>query len=173
MLSVDGDADAAVEARIRIDWNKFRQLVPLLTNKDVSSKMTYIVSSGALNSTPTNQLWYCCVGVSYVSTMLRVCILCQVGHETLSQSISIVVHVVMCFTESLIDKWTPTSRLQPHQESRLQCCDHDLTCAVLWVPLSHRDLHLAVMSYLLHACTGKPCDDTFSLLSVLPVMNLV
>ena len=56
MLSVDGDADAAVEARIRIDWNKFRQLVPLLTNKDVSSEMTYIVSSGALNSTPTNQL---------------------------------------------------------------------------------------------------------------------
>ena len=34
MLSVDGDADA--EARIRIGWNKFRQLVPLLTNKDVS-----------------------------------------------------------------------------------------------------------------------------------------
>jgi len=36
MLSVDGDADAAVEARLRIGWNKFRQLVPLLTNKDVS-----------------------------------------------------------------------------------------------------------------------------------------
>ena len=36
ILSVDGDADAAVEARIRIGWNKFRQLVPLLTNKDVS-----------------------------------------------------------------------------------------------------------------------------------------
>ena len=36
MLSVDGGADAAVEARIRIGWNKFRQLVPLLTNKDVS-----------------------------------------------------------------------------------------------------------------------------------------
>ena len=34
ILSVDGDADAAVEARIRIGW--FRQLVPLLTNKDVS-----------------------------------------------------------------------------------------------------------------------------------------
>jgi len=33
---VDGDADAAVEARIQIGWNKFRQLVPLLTNKDVS-----------------------------------------------------------------------------------------------------------------------------------------
>ena len=26
-LSVDGDADAAAEARIRIGWNKFRQLV--------------------------------------------------------------------------------------------------------------------------------------------------
>ena len=33
MLSVDGDADAAVEAKIlRIGWNKFRQLVPLLTS---------------------------------------------------------------------------------------------------------------------------------------------
>ena len=32
MLSVDGDADA----RIRIGWNKFRQLVPLLTNRDIS-----------------------------------------------------------------------------------------------------------------------------------------
>jgi len=36
MLSVDGHADAAVEARIRIGWNKFRQLVPLLTNRDIS-----------------------------------------------------------------------------------------------------------------------------------------
>ena len=36
MLSVDGHANAAVEAIIRIGWNKFRQLVPLLTNKDVS-----------------------------------------------------------------------------------------------------------------------------------------
>jgi len=39
MLRVDGDADAAVEAQIRIGWNKFRQLgqlVPLLTNKDIS-----------------------------------------------------------------------------------------------------------------------------------------
>ena len=32
-MSVDGDADAAVEARIRIGWNKFRQLVPLLKGK--------------------------------------------------------------------------------------------------------------------------------------------
>ena len=36
MLSVDGDADAAVEVRIRIGWNKFRQLVLLLTSKDIS-----------------------------------------------------------------------------------------------------------------------------------------
>ena len=36
MLSVEGDADAAVEARIRVGWNKFRQLVPLLTNNDIS-----------------------------------------------------------------------------------------------------------------------------------------
>jgi len=35
MLSVDADADAAVKARIRIRWNKFRQLVPLLTNRDI------------------------------------------------------------------------------------------------------------------------------------------
>jgi len=35
-MSVDGDADAAVETRIRIGWNKFRQLVPLLTNNDIS-----------------------------------------------------------------------------------------------------------------------------------------
>ena len=32
----NGDADAAVETRIRIGWNKFRKLVPLLTNKDIS-----------------------------------------------------------------------------------------------------------------------------------------
>jgi len=36
MVSVDGDADAAVKARIRIGWNKFRQLVPLLTDRDIS-----------------------------------------------------------------------------------------------------------------------------------------
>jgi len=36
MLSVDGDADVAVEARIHIGWNKFMQLVPLLTNRDIS-----------------------------------------------------------------------------------------------------------------------------------------
>ena len=42
---MDGDADAAVEARIRIGWNKFRQLVPLLTNKDV-----YLIMRGRLYS---------------------------------------------------------------------------------------------------------------------------
>jgi len=40
MLSSDGDADAAVENRIRIGWNKFRQLVPLLTNKDILLNMS-------------------------------------------------------------------------------------------------------------------------------------
>jgi len=35
-LSVHGDADTAVEIRILIGWNKFRQLAPLLTNKDIS-----------------------------------------------------------------------------------------------------------------------------------------
>jgi len=36
MLSVDVDADAAVETRIQIGWNKFKQLIPLLTNMDMS-----------------------------------------------------------------------------------------------------------------------------------------
>jgi len=36
MLSVDGDANAAVEARIQIGWNKFQQLVALLTNRGIS-----------------------------------------------------------------------------------------------------------------------------------------
>jgi len=51
MLSVDGDADAAVEARIRIVWNKFRQLVPMLTNKDVSLIMRRLYSSCVRSST--------------------------------------------------------------------------------------------------------------------------
>ena len=50
MLSVDGDADAAVEARIRIDWNKLRQLVPLLTNKDVSLIMRGRLYSSCVRS---------------------------------------------------------------------------------------------------------------------------
>ena len=50
MLSVNGDADAAVEARIRIGWNKFRQLVPLLTNKDVSLIMRGRLYSSCVRS---------------------------------------------------------------------------------------------------------------------------
>jgi len=41
-LSVDGDADAAVQTRMQIGWNKFRQLVPLFTNKDISSSLVTI-----------------------------------------------------------------------------------------------------------------------------------
>jgi len=36
MLSAEGDADGAMETRIRIGWNKFRQLVPLLSSKDIA-----------------------------------------------------------------------------------------------------------------------------------------
>ena len=36
MLSMDRDAIAAVEVRIQIGWNIFRQLVSLLTNSDIS-----------------------------------------------------------------------------------------------------------------------------------------
>ena len=50
MLSVDGDADAAVEARIRIGWNKFRQLVPRLTNTDVSLIMRGMMYSSCVRS---------------------------------------------------------------------------------------------------------------------------
>ena len=54
MLSVDGDADAAVEARIRTGWNKFRQLVPLLTNKDVRRRLySSCVRSSMLHGSET------------------------------------------------------------------------------------------------------------------------
>ena len=43
-------ANAAVEARIRIGWNKFRQLVPLLTNKDVSLIMRGRLYSSCVRS---------------------------------------------------------------------------------------------------------------------------
>jgi len=49
ILSVD-DADAAAEARIRIRWNKFRQLVPLLTTKDVSLIMRGRLYSSCMRS---------------------------------------------------------------------------------------------------------------------------
>jgi len=35
-LSVDGDADAAMEARIQTGWNTFRQLLSLLTSIDIT-----------------------------------------------------------------------------------------------------------------------------------------
>jgi len=35
MLSVDGDADTAVEARIQTGWNKLRHLVLLFINMDI------------------------------------------------------------------------------------------------------------------------------------------
>ena len=54
MLSVDGDADAAVEAKIRIRWNKFRQLVALLTNRDISLiRIGSCVRSGMLHGSET------------------------------------------------------------------------------------------------------------------------
>ena len=51
MLSVDEDADVAVEARIRIGWNKFTQLVPLFTNKDVSLILRGRLYSSCVRST--------------------------------------------------------------------------------------------------------------------------
>jgi len=44
------NADAAVEARIRNRWNKFRQLVILLTNKDVSLIMRGKLYSSCVRS---------------------------------------------------------------------------------------------------------------------------
>jgi len=53
MLSVHEDADAAVETRILIwiiGWNKFRQLVPLLTNMDISLIMRGRLSGEVLSA---------------------------------------------------------------------------------------------------------------------------
>jgi len=50
MLSVDGDGAAAVETRIRIGWNKFRQLVPLLTTKDISLTVRGRLDSSCVRS---------------------------------------------------------------------------------------------------------------------------
>ena len=50
MLSVDRDAGAAMDARIRIGWNKFRQLVPLLISKDVSLIMRGRLYSSCVRS---------------------------------------------------------------------------------------------------------------------------
>jgi len=76
-------------------------------------------------------------------------------------------NVVVRFTEPLIDTSTPISRLQLwlDQGGRLLFCDPDLTRVVLWVPLSHRNLHLAVTARPVHGCTGEPCDDALPVLS--------
>jgi len=44
MVSVDGDDDEAVEARVQNRWSKFRQLVPLPTNKNI-----FLFMRGKLN----------------------------------------------------------------------------------------------------------------------------
>jgi len=43
MLSVDRDAGAAVKTRIWNGWNKFRQLVPVLTNRYIIDSEREIV----------------------------------------------------------------------------------------------------------------------------------
>jgi len=50
MLSVDGDADAAMGARIQTGWNKFKQLIPLLTNKDISLIRRWRLHSSCVRS---------------------------------------------------------------------------------------------------------------------------
>jgi len=50
MLSVDGDAHVPVENRVRIEWNKFRQLVPLLSNKGMSLIVTGRLYSSCVRS---------------------------------------------------------------------------------------------------------------------------
>jgi len=52
------NSHAAVEARIRIGWNKFRQLVPLLTNMDILLIMrgrlySHCARSGMLHGSET------------------------------------------------------------------------------------------------------------------------
>jgi len=56
MLSLDGDVDAAAENRIQIGWNKFGQLGPLLTNKDISTKVRGRLYSSCLQSS----MWHGC-----------------------------------------------------------------------------------------------------------------
>jgi len=59
MLSVGGDADAAMETRIQIGWNKFRQLIPLLTNKDISLSVRGRLYSSCVRSSMLhgNETW--------------------------------------------------------------------------------------------------------------------
>jgi len=57
MLSVDGDADAAVEAKIRIGWNKFRQLNLFHPIRILASTTT------SLPHTPHGHLTAFCTGI--------------------------------------------------------------------------------------------------------------
>jgi len=57
MLSVDGDTDAAVETRIQIGWNKFRQLVRLLTNRDISLIVRGRLYSSCVQSSMYDKGW--------------------------------------------------------------------------------------------------------------------
>jgi len=50
MLNVDGDANVTVKNRIRTGRNKFRQLVPLLTDKDISLIVTGRLYSSCMQS---------------------------------------------------------------------------------------------------------------------------
>jgi len=52
-MSVDGDADAAVATRIRIGWNKFRHLLPLLTNNDIRRWYSICLRSSMLHGSET------------------------------------------------------------------------------------------------------------------------
>jgi len=90
MLSVDGDAAAVVEARIRIGWNKFRQLVPLLTNKDVSLIMRgrlYCSCARSINCSddcfrtcvPTISDIFSNADDSLFKTILKNCLSCSVS----------------------------------------------------------------------------------------------
>jgi len=54
---VDEDADAAVEARIWIGWNKFRQLVPLLTSKDIDYERDTVQQLCAKAMLHGNETW--------------------------------------------------------------------------------------------------------------------
>jgi len=42
VLTVNGDADAALEATVRIGWNTFRHLVPLLTSTAGDTQLTIL-----------------------------------------------------------------------------------------------------------------------------------
>jgi len=57
ILSVDGNANAALEARIRIGWNKFRQLVQLLTSIDTTTT-TIVLRLFWILSRATQVSWY-------------------------------------------------------------------------------------------------------------------